>query len=224
MPSKRKANPEPDTAPPRPKKKKTLAERQDALEEGLLEQGTQQKLLMQQQQQILDLLQQGPSTCANDNDKEQQSNNSSSDSESESEGEDMEKQVQVRLGKPKARPVYSGGLSVSSAVPNKVQKRIWKQQYVDFQDLITPHRQQQFASQMHTVPKGYCYAYNNQGQKCYTQQCRYKHSCSICGDRHPTYRHTRTTFGHNTQVRSRQSNFTHKPNYNSHTNQDKHIK
>jgi hypothetical protein len=38
-----------------------------------------------------------------------------------------------------------------------------------------------------TTPGGYCFTFNTPGQRCQRADCRFKHNCSSCGSRHPTY-------------------------------------
>ena len=37
------------------------------------------------------------------------------------------------------RPVFSGGLTVSQSIPQKIKVKIWKHKYIDFSDLLNPH-------------------------------------------------------------------------------------
>lgn len=47
-----------------------------------------------------------------------------------------------------------------------------------------PPKQTQF-----NIPKGYCYSFHTQGQRCQANPCTYKHACPVCGHQHPRFRH-----------------------------------
>ena len=57
----------------------------------------------------------------------------------------------------------------------------------NFRDSNMSHTKYTHNSQ---VPKGYCFAYNTQTERCIQTQCHYKHACPQCGGSHPGYRHT----------------------------------
>ena len=105
-------------------------------EKQMVAQSETQKVLMEQQKEILDLLKPSKtattaSTCTssiNDDSNDDESNDAGSKNDSDS-GE-----CKVRTKKHK--PVMSGGLSVGQSVP---LKKIWKHKYVDFHELLNPH-------------------------------------------------------------------------------------
>ena len=48
-------------------------------------------------------------------------------------------------------------------------------------------RRQPGAQRSKFVPIGYCGKYHNPETRCPDQDCRYKHSCPNCKDKHPTF-------------------------------------
>ena len=110
----------------------------------MVAQSETQKVLMQQQKEILDLMKTSQTdmtastvdsrpTCTNsiNDDLNDESNDAGSERDSDS-GE-----CKVHTKKPK--PVMSGGLSVGHSVPLKLKKTIWKHKYVNFNVLLNPH-------------------------------------------------------------------------------------
>ena len=63
------------------------------------------------------------------------------DSDDEIDDSDNEGECSVQFNK--QRPVFSGGLTVSQTVPQKIKIKIWQHKYIEFCELLNPHNMPQ---------------------------------------------------------------------------------